>query len=208
MLHIPKISFLVIIYSLSAGFCSLDARIGESKNALESRLIGSGGIVIRNDEVEGNRRKGMPYVQYLPYLEGSVELRIYYKTDDGRKPNSSELDANNQLPGWDLHVVYVRGKSAIEVYKRSQGISEYEMNELLARQAGGAYWTRKEKAKADVEEDPSAFGYDMVRSDAAVRAKRLGGDSLMVFDADVDRGLANLKESDLIEKAPVSVGGF
>lgn len=208
MSSISKSTLLVIFTSLSAVFCSVDARIGESKNALEARLLGSGGIVMRDDEMEENRQRGMPYVQYLPYLEGSVLLRIYYKTDDGRNPKSSELDLRRQLPGWNLHVVYVQDKSAIEVYKRSQGITEYEMNELLARQGAGGYWKRKEKSAPDSVEDPSAFGYDMVRSDNAVRAKRIGGDTLLIIDADVDRGLANLKESDLIQKAPLSANGF
>lgn len=192
----------------SSAFSPVQARVGESRHSIESRLFSSGGIVYRDDATEQNRQRGMPYLAYLPYLEGSVDVRVYFKTDDGRKPTSSEMDAKRMSPGWDLHVVYLRGKSVIEVYKRSHGITEYEMNELLARQAGGAYWSRKEKPQPGEEPEPSAFGFEMERSDGAVRAKKLGGDGFMVFDAEVDRGLANLKETDLIEKAPISTEGF
>jgi hypothetical protein len=208
MFYLKKSIFFLLTASFSVAVSGLDARIGESRNEVESRLFGSGGIVLRDAEAEANRQKGMPYLQYLDYLEGSVEVRIYFKTDDGRTPKSSEIDVKRQSAGWNLHVVYVRGKSAIEVYKRSQSISEFEMNELLARQAGGAYWMRKEKPKEGDEIAPSAFGYDMERSDGAVRAKRLGGDAFMIFDTLADVGLANLKESDLMQKAPVSIGGF
>jgi len=186
---------------------SSQARIGESRHGLESRLLRSSGIVYRDDAIEANRRRGMPYLQYLPYIENSVDVRIYFKTADGRKPTSSEMEERRMADGWDLHVVYVGGKSAIEVYKRSRGITDYEMNELLARQAGGAYWTRKEKPKEGEEVPPSAFGYEMVRSDGAIRAKRLGGDSLLFVQSDIDAELATMKESDLIEQAPISAEG-
>lgn len=186
----------------------VSARIGESRLSLEGRLLNSGGIVYRDDEAELNRRRGMPYLQYLPYLEGSVDVRIYFKTADGRKPMSSELDPKRMGDGWDLHVVYIGGKSAVEVYKRSRGITEYEMNELLARQAGGAYWQRKEKPSAGEETEPTAFGYDMIRSDGRVCAKKMGGDALLLFNRQVDLQLATMKEADLIEQAPVSAEGF
>ena len=48
----------------------------------------------------------------------------------------------------------------------------------------------------------------MVSSDGSVRAKKMGGDSLLFVDAKIDIGLAELKTNDLLERAPVSVNGF
>jgi hypothetical protein len=186
---------------------SLQARIGETREAIERRLFGSGGIVYRDDAIESNRRKGMPYTRYLNYLPGSAEVRIYFKTDDGRRPASSELEERRMPTGWDLHVVYVGGKSVIEIYKRSHPITEFEFNHLLALHAGNSYWKRL--SKEDKQKDfVSAFGLDMIRSDEQLRAKRLSGDSVIFVDADLDAKLAEMNESDLQEKAPVSVDGF
>ena len=199
---------LVLAGLLITSICpsNLEARIGERRESLERRLFGSGGIVYRDDEIESARSRGMPYMRFFEYMSGSADVRIYFKTADGRRPSSSELDGKRMSAGWDLHVVYISGKSAIEVYKRSQGITEYEFNQLLATQAAGSFW--KKVTKQEMAETVSAFGFDMVRDDGRVRAKKLGGDSLMVFEAEIDIALAEMNTSALLEKAPVSVEGF
>ncbi len=193
-----------ITLNFLVGTASLQGRIGDSKQTMERRLFSSGGVVYRDDAVEAQRQRGMPYLSYLELMPGSAEVRIYFKTADGRRAQSSDLEGKKMPAGWDLHVVYVGGRSVVEVYKRSQSISEYELNELLARQAGDGYWKRPKKDKRG----PSAFGYEMERNDGAVRAKKLGGNAVMVFDAETDAKLAEMNEAALIEKAPVSVEGF
>ena len=185
---------------------TLDARIGERRESIERRLFSSGGIVYRDDTIKESRRKGMPYAQYLEYLPGSSDVRIYFKTSDGRRPSSSELSDRRMSAGWDLHVVFVDGKSAIEVYKRSQGMTEQEFNRLMAIHAGGSFWKRL--GKEDQDEMVSAFGFEMIRDDGLVRARKLGRDSVLFFDTEIDVELAEMKTSDLQEKAPVSVDGF
>ena len=148
----------------------------------------------------------MPYAQYLEYLPSSSDVRIYFKTSDGRRPTSSELSDRRMSAGWDLHVVFVNGKSAIEVYKRSQGMTEQEFNRLMAIHSGGSFWKRL--GKEDKDEVVSAFGFEMIRDDGLVRARKLGRDSVLFFDTKIDVELAEMKASDLQEKAPVSVDGF
>jgi hypothetical protein len=184
----------------------LAARIGERRDTIEKRLFGSGGIVYRDDVIEANRRKGMPYLKYFDFLPSGSDVRIYFKTADGRRPASAELEEKRIAAGWDLHVVYVGGKSMIEVYKRSSSINDEEFNHLLALHAEGSFWKRLEKE--DKKEAVSAFGFDIVRNDGRVRARKVSGDTLMFFDADLDVKLAEMNESDLQEKAPVSVNGF
>lgn len=186
----------------------IDARIGDRRASLEQRLFASGGIVYRDEDLQSTRRKAMPYVKYLDYLSSNTQVRIYFKTSDGRQPNSTELENQRSLSGWDLHVVYANGVSVVEVYKRSQSMSEHEFNHLLALQAGSSFWQRKDQSAEDDEEELSAFGFDLVRDDGKVRAKKMGGDSLMFVDAQVDAKLAELNTNDLIQKAPMSVSGF
>lgn len=189
-----------------------EARIGERKDSIERRLFSSGGIVYRDDIVEQARRRGMPYLKYLELLPESSEIRIYYKTANGRRPASKELDAKRILAGWDVHVLYVDGKSVIEVYKRSQAMTDYEYNQLLALQADGSYWKKKEKAPKSADqqksaEDISAFGYEMQTANGTVGAKKIGN-GLLFFDRELDQLLSEMSDSDQMEKAPISVQGF
>lgn len=203
---LPLFAFSAIVLSGMFTPNHSEARIGETMRSIEGRLLSSGGIIYRDDAVEANRRRGMPYTRFSDYLPSSTEIRIYFKTDDGRKPTSSEVDSNKMSAGWDLHVVYMSGKSVMEVYKRSQSMTEFEFNQLLAIQGGGSFWKKAEKEEQ--KEMKSAFGVDMVRDDGAVRAKKVSGDTLLVIDAVIDEKLAGLKESDLLGKAPLSVSGF
>jgi hypothetical protein len=214
MMKYPKTSFVFSLVcagvTLSALSSTAEARIGELQESIERRLYASGGIMYRDDVVEASRRKGMPYLKYLELMSSSTDVRIYYKTADGRRPASKELEEKRVLPGWDLHVLYVDGKSAIEVYQRSQAMSDYELNQLLTLQAQGSFWKKIEKAPKGSdkgEAPPSAFGYEMELDNGSLRAKKMGN-GFMIFDARLDAMLARVQDSDLQEKAPLSVGGF
>jgi hypothetical protein len=199
-----------------------DARVGEHRNAFERRLFNNGGIIYRDKEERETRRKSGPYTPYLQYLGGSAEVRVYFKSDDGRQPTQADLDKGTLESGWEVHVLYVSGKSVLELYKRIGSMSEYEMNALLAIMGGGGYWKEAEpvleeepdpiveEGESPDEEDeppPSVFGFEYVRSDGEVRAKKTGG-GLMVFQKQLDEYLAKQHEGNLIQSAPKSVQGF
>jgi hypothetical protein len=208
---LPALFCFLVALGLSSLPQSAEARIGERRESLERRLFGSGGIVYREELTQQNRQKGMPYLRYMDYLGGSAEVRVYFKTADGRNPSSSELEEKQMGAGWDLHVVYVNGKSVLEVYQRSHEMSEHEMNHLLLQQGQGSFWKRL--GKEEKAEVVSAFGFDMIRDDGNVRAKELrlknkGRGALLFVDSGIDESLAKLNESDLQKKAPISVDGF
>lgn len=188
-----------------------EARIGERRDSFERRLFSNGGIIYRNKGERSTRRKSGPYTSYMQYLGGSAEARIYFKSDDGSQPTRSDVDKGSLGSGWEVHVLYVSSKSVLELYKRVGSMSEYEMNALLSVLAGGGYWEKPEppaeKEEEEEEEPPSAFGFDFVRSDGEVRAKKSGG-GLMVFQKQLDEYLAKQHESNLQQDAPKSVRGF
>jgi hypothetical protein len=205
-IQLVTLAAIVVFLILTILPSKADARIGEGRESLEGRLFRSGGIVYRDDVIEENRRKGMPYLRYLEYFPGAPDVRIYFKTADGRRPMASELEEKRISIGWDLHVVYVNGQSVLEIYKRSQAMSEFEFNQLLSLHTEGSFWKRLSKEeKAEVV---SAFGFEMVRDDGRVRARKMGGDAVMFVDTEVDIKLDELNTNDLQEKAPTSVEGF
>ncbi|MFP4165594.1 MAG: hypothetical protein ACLFUF_00310 [Opitutales bacterium] len=215
ILHLfTPVCLLLIVLGLSSPFVA-EGRIGESKRQIENRLFDSGGIIYRDENTRNNLVKRAPYSNYLSYFDRSVEVRVYFKTADGSNPTTRELNKGN-VQGWEMHVVYAGGRSIIEVYKKDGGMTEYERNGLLNKHAGNSYWKTKKQEQEEQEQEekgeeeetaPSVFGYDMVRNDGEIRAKKAGG-GLMFFDAEVDEKLAEIKEEDLQEKAPTSVKGF
>ena len=191
------------------------ARIGESRMAIERRLTQAGGIVYRDEAIKQSRLRGMPYMRFYDYYPEMAEVRIYFKTDDGRKPKSSQMSESQTATGWDIHVLYIEGKSVLEVYARSrQVMTEYELNHILQMQAGSGYWSRVVPANSIASKDsvgtdfPSAFGHEMERSDGQVRAKKIKANAIMLFDLDLDVRIAREQQVDLQEQAPISVNGF
>ncbi len=183
---------------------SLDARVGDTKSELERRLFDAGGIAYRNNEIRQARMDGMPYNNILSHLPGSVEVRVYFKTASGRRAVQSELNARNMPAGWELHVVYVNDRSVLEVYRRSQRMTEQERNELLAIQSGNSYWERIE------DPEDSALNFTKQLADGRLRAREGGGNGtmLLIFDANMDRVMNQVIRENRAQSAPVSINGF
>lgn len=203
------------IMNLSIGFCLItlltcscfsflttktSARIGENRTTIQKRLFGSGGAEYREESSVSSRKRGMPYGKYEEFFPKSTEIRVYHKTTDG---SHSKLSGE----GWELHILFVSGVSELEIYKKSQKISEFEMIYLLNFQSGGSYWKKSEESESPTDE-PSAFGYDFIRNDGKVKAKKLGGNSFMVYSAELDKGFAEAMMAELKSLAPQSVEGF
>ena len=185
----------------------LEARIGETRLILEKRLLKSGGYQYRDEKVIENRRKGMPYLKFKEYFPDKADLRIYYKTIDGRKPLSKDIKSSAMLEGWNLHVLYSQGKSVIEVYKRSETMTEFEFIHLLNLQSGNSFW-EKETEKELNEGEFSTFGFDLQRNDKALRAKKLGGNAVMIFSTSFDHLMKKSIRDNEMKISPASVDGF
>jgi len=218
----PKSSFVLGLICagivLSALSSTAEARIGESKSMLEKRLLGRGGLAYRDEAIIDARRAGMPYDDLLDYIVSDIDVQVYHKSASReKKAMRSKFSSKRMLPGWDLHVVYVNGKSVIEIYQRSPKMTEQEQNLLLLLQGDGQRWTKVEKAQQEVggdvpdsareKKELSVFGYEMVRNDKAVRAK-LVKNGILFVDAEMDAKFALARDDDRNSSAPESVDGF
>ena len=116
------------------------ARIGESRTTIQKRLFSSGGAEFREESIVNSKTRGMPYAKYEEFFPKSTEIRVYHKTTDG---SHSKLSGS----GWELHVLYVNGVSELEIYKKSQKISEFEMIYLLNFQSSSSYWKKSRESE-------------------------------------------------------------
>ena len=199
--------YLYVTFFIAQTVLHLDARIGDERLALEKRLLRSGGYQYREENVLSNRRKGMPYVKFEEYFPDRADLRIYYKTVDGRKPLSKDIKTSSMLEGWNLHVLYVQGKSVMEVYRRSEIITEFEFIHLLNLQSGSSFWEKKSDKELD-ENEFSTFGFDLQRNDKLLRAKKIGSNAVMIFSSGFDHLIKKMIREDQMENAPSSTKGF
>jgi len=216
--------------SIAAISSPISARIGDSKSNLESRLLKANGIVLREDSLLENRQTGMPYLEYEEYFPKPYEVRLYFKPADGRRPKPEEL-ANNKLTqafdrrsparkplsaidttqkkldGWELHVLYVKGNSVLEVYKKTSDITEFEIKHLLVIQAGKSFW--QESTPQDLPDGKfSALGFQLARDDGQLRAKKLGSRAIMIFRTQTDEFFHAAQQKDQTQLAPESIEGF
>ena len=200
-------TFFFIFLTVQILTLFLNARIGEERIALERRLLKSGGYQYRDEKVIENRRKGMPYIKFEEFFPDRADLRIYYKTIDGRKPLSKDIKTSAMLEGWNLHVLFAQGKSVLEVYKRSEKITEFEFIHLLNLQSGNSFWEKKTDKELN-DGEYSTFGFDMQRNDKALRAKKLGSNTVMIFSAGFDHLMKKSIREEQMEIAPESIDGF
>ena len=200
--QMKKIILIILSTKILFYYSMLNWRRGSWK-----RDSSSGGYQYRDERVIENRRKGMPYTKFEEYFPDRADLRIYYKTINGRKPLSKDIKSSAMLEGWNLHVLYSQGKSVMEVYKRSEKITEFELIHLLNLQSGNSFWEKK----ADKELNKgnfSTFGFDMQRNDKALRAKKLGTNAVMIFSTGFDHLLKKSIRKDEMQFAPESIDGF
>lgn len=197
---------LPLVFNFAATFF-LEARIGETRLTIEKRLLKSGGYQYRDDKILLNRKRGMPYSKFEEYFPEKADLRIYYKTIDGRKPLSKDVKASGMLEGWNLHILFVQGKSVIELYKRSDRITEFEFIQLLNLQSGNSFWEKK--SENDLEPGQfSTFGFDFQRNDEVLRAKKMGTNTVMIFSTSFDHLMKKNIREEQMNDAPSSVDGF
>ena len=197
---------LPLVFNFAATFF-LEARIGETRLTIEKRLLKSGGYQYRDDKILLNRKRGMPYSKYEEYFPEKADLRIYYKTIDGKKPLSKDVRASGMLEGWNLHILFVQGKSVIELYKRSDRITEFEFIQLLNLQSGNSFWEKK--SENDLEPGQfSTFGFDFQRNDQVLRAKKMGTNTVMIFSTSFDHLMKKNIREEQMNDAPSSVDGF
>ena len=185
----------------------ISARIGEERLQLEKRLNISGGLQYREERLLSNRKRGMPYQKYLDFLPERSEIRVYYKTLDGKKPVAKEMKASGMLEGWDVHIIFVEGKSVLEIYRRSSSINEFELSALLRLQTGQSFW-EKRNTQNENNEPITAFEFDYERNDKKLRAKKLGSNMLLICSAPFDKFLKQEFLDKQMESLPASIKGF
>jgi len=199
---------------------SLSARVGETQDAVERRLLqpGLGRLFFQSKEketpaMERARIKEMneqPFNEARKFFPADSKAAVYWKSAIAK-----QLSNEN---GWKIFVFYTAGRSVLEGYNRvGEELSEFEVRAILAANQGGSSWRKNSAAGGGV----NGIGYDFELEDGSLRAKQKGN-WLMIFSARLDEYViaqqtiaketeakeSALKKIEQQKTAPVSVIGL
>ena len=217
---------VLIIFIMIANPAS--ARVGESKGALEKRLLSGhkASSFLKADMPDVIKEMDYPYKNIIRYFPKGAEQMVYFKTDSNERVNRNDLrrehpDAKKRkktpkifrIPdeGWVFHVVYYRGKVVLESYSKARGgINSFERNALLGLNKGKSFWN--EADPEDLQDNILRFEFE--RNDKAVRVSSKN-DNILFFSPEFSNGINEVHkaEAEEIQKtneqtAPSSVSGF
>ncbi len=217
----PYLFFLmVLVFASRVGF----ARVGESESRIERRITeGRRGVVLKDEQLnEALRDRNAPLKAFAGAIERAASSAmltykhvVYFKRADTDLIRQKDLDSRRMsLPGWDVHVIYVKGRSVAEGYRRAgTGLSEAEVQALLTLQKGGGHWqevqgmTNEALEPLGLEPKGRLFKPTYLRSDGRLAASVTNA-TIAFYDVDFHRNLKLMLIAAETDLAPVSVSGF
>lgn len=214
----PQVLFCkVIVFGLMSSLL-LDARVGESRSQLESRLLRSSGkgLEIRGDELIQFYRQQSPVYGWIEPIKDDVDLVIYFKINEDVIPTSGRLwettGNRGRRPirrpeGWLVYVVYYRGQSVLEYYLRSQALSPYEERGLLSLHGKFDDWKRGRLPDSEEFRQMSVLPVNRYLPDGSIYAS-VGNDHVVLYNPRLDELIAERRSELQRKEAPVSLQGF
>lgn len=165
---------LIATLLMAFAVVGLFAKIGENRKLLENRLLmKSGGCILYDKPEERDREVAeLPYKNMLLLMPKEITHQFYFKRPDLAAATSSDVLKQNDLDGWELHVVYYKDVSVMEYYTRYPVMYPEELARLMmamiSKRAQGTAWvaTNNFIKKDDMSSEDDAKTY--VSSDPAL----------------------------------------
>ncbi len=203
---------LLAVFVLAAPMFHVDARVGETRSAMENRLFRDRKVIAYPERYIDRKinDRAVPYRNLLQFFPEGCRHAIFFKKDHDAMVARSDLDTDPFPEGWDLHVVYYQDVSVFEAYRRNgQSMTVAEVNALLALNRGDSHWNRVNR-----REQPQVFNCDFVLDDGKMMAVRQGNFMIFYrpgFEEVVRKAFEGFREEQReaeVELAPDSVRGF
>lgn len=168
------------------------ARLGESSQTIHKRLRSHSAGNEYHDDIQEVKSRQAPFARMMPMLDEAdirVEVRTWWKKDNQCSMKNADLSNPRCRLGWDQYVVFFKGESVLECYrKNSGGISAYERDALLRLNFAEKNWREYTKP----QQDGSYLSFQFESGDGKCRALNVGNNQLMVFYSSFDKQLAEL----------------
>ncbi len=147
----------------------LGARVGETQDVLEKRLLQPGlGKIYPHASADASKDKDKfrkkdddPLKDVRLFLPVETREMLYWK--------SAIANHLSNETGWKVDVLYVAGRSALEAYKRvGDSLNEFEVRGILNANRGNSSWKKMSNDGGGV----NGIGYDYELEDGSMRAKQ------------------------------------
>ncbi len=126
------------------------SRIGEAKNAIESRLNSKVNGAYQYSAIEDKMREVMelPYKKMFVIFPSDVQTSFYFKRAEATQSVNADTIQQHDLFGWELNLITQDNKSVLEFYRRhGDPMTVEELKGLMnsiASMRDGAYWKKNE----------------------------------------------------------------
>ncbi len=126
------------------------SRIGEAKNAIESRLNSKVNGAYQYSAIEDKMREvmEMPYKKMFVIFPSDVQTSFYFKRAEATQSVNADTIQQHDLFGWELNLITQDNKSVLEFYRRhGDPMTVEELKGLMnsiASMRDGAYWKKNE----------------------------------------------------------------
>lgn len=126
------------------------SRIGEAKNAIESRLNSKINGAYQYSAIEDKMREVMelPYKKMFVIFPSDVQTSFYFKRAEATQSVNADTIQQHDLFGWELNLITQDNKSVLEFYRRhGDPMTVEELKGLMnsiASMRDGAYWKKNE----------------------------------------------------------------
>ncbi len=98
-----------------------DARIGESKSQLESRLLtklAGGALEYETKEFREREALELPYRDMLLVMPRDISHNFYFKRANDTRTVAGDVMNQSTFDGWEIHICYYKDTSVMEFYRR------------------------------------------------------------------------------------------
>lgn len=146
----PMKRFFPTLLAAALSASPLFARIGETKNDMQSRMLTKTGGAYAYTSKEERLRETLelPYKHVFLLMPKDAQNFFFFKRADAATSTASDVVQQHDLYGWELHVCFDGANSALETYRRhGEPLSVEELAALFdAQTAGkdGVFWRRSD----------------------------------------------------------------
>lgn len=175
-------AFLVCVLSWSMSLTPAEARIGESQEEFERRLLRPDVGKFLPRERNPDPLREAEILRQQPFND--VRVHFPAGTREGKYWKSAVPNVLSNDNGWRVHVFFHENCSSLEAYQRvGDALSEFEIRNILTVNQGTSEWRRVEPESPEAK--ASVIGCDYQLVDGTRRA-RVVGNWLLVYATTLD----------------------
>jgi len=186
-MRFPTPASLVCLLLISSSLVSVSARVGETQEEFERRLLQPAVGKFIPKEKNPDPIKEEELLRLQPF--NAVRSHFPTETRERKYWKSAVSNVLSNENGWRVHVFFQSNQSVLEAYERvGDSLNQFEIGNILRANQGASEWVKIEPDS--LEARASVIGCTYQLANGTLRA-RVSGNWIMIYSAALD---AHVKE--------------